>query len=76
MSFEISDSRLADEERGAHPWLVRYWPPAKGNPFVALVDPEYPHTVLKKCKGDVVKIANLQAHILADLPEPGESEPQ
>ena len=50
-------------------WFVRFWSPMEGNPFLALVDPDYAGRILREHEQSLSRMAVPQLHKMADPPE-------
>ena len=70
MPLESPKSDMLESNRGTYDWLARFWPPLEGNPFLSLVDPAYPGSILKERKEALSRIAKPRPHTMADPPEP------
>ena len=68
MTAYAFESGLSDGN-DTYDWFVRFWPPMEGNPFLALVDPDYSGRILREHAQSLSRLAVPQLHKMAEPPE-------
>lgn len=68
MTARAFESGLPDGN-DTYDWFVRFWSPMEGNPFLALVDPNYTGRILREQAQSLARMAAPQLHKMAEPPD-------